>query len=914
MDIKEREESGAYLKFKQGFNNLVKFLVNRKTKILLMVIFIIGIFIVGIFFGLLISKFFGTFEQPSQRAINLLSSIGIKELKGWRNVASGILSENVRIPFNYVIGQFSGPEKIYIDIAFKDYQQIEYKRQQALEQGVLITSDEDYVPAKIRYKDKTVDVNLRLKGDLLDHIEGKKWSFRIKVRGNDTLFGMKTFSIQDPKTRNYLGEMIYYKALEREDVLSPKYDFIEVVVNGKNKGIYAMEEFFEKQLVEDKNRREGVVLKMDEGLMWEERLDAGQYMNNAEEINRFIEEKTLDWFYSSNIDSFTTTKTLEDPVLSKQFSEARNLLESFRNGNLTTSQVFDIDMLARYFAINTVLRAEHSSIWGNIRFYYNPITGKLEPIGYDGSSDIKSMDRIMQEYMPDCISYNAKCSEKIPTFYNLIFRDEVFFNKYMEELQKVSEKEYLDGLFSELNIDIKRDVKIIHKDNPFYHFPKNTYYNNVEDINRIMNPRQSVKIFLQKSSPAEKRITLYAGNIGIFPLEFVELIYNKTFVFVLENGDRLMQPKNPGSVNYKNLEFIIPFELNWSSDLVSGLEFRYKIIGTEDIKDETILPWSYIEKDFLKNEFIMQEPIKEANEFLEINNSTKVISIKNGFWTLNQSIIIPSNFSVRADSGAIINLINGAVILSYSELQFHGTEENPIKIISSDKTGSIVIINAKDISSFKNVIFSNLTNPSKGNWELTGAITFYESPFIFDRVTISGMNSEDSLNVVRSNFEIKNSVFRNCFSDCFDDDFGGGIVENSSCFDSGNDCFDISGAKVNISKVIIDRAGDKGISAGEKSDILVVDTEIKNSNICVGSKDLSNLSISSSSLSGCNYGFAIYQKKSEYGPASITSENVSLNSNKEDYIIEKKSNFIINGKIILGDRENVYNKLYPMGG
>ncbi len=914
MDIKKREEKEFYPKIKRGFNGLTKFLLNKKTKIFFILISIIIVFLIGSFFGLLISGFFGSFDKPSERAINLLSSIGIKDLKGWRNIASGVLSENVKIPFNYVIGQFSKPEKIYIDIAFKDYQKIEYTRQRALEQGVLITSDEDYAPATIRYKDKTVDVNLRLKGDLLDHIEGKKWSFRIKVKGNDTLFGMKTFSIQDPKTRNYLGEFVYYKALEREDILSPNYDFIDVVVNGKNKGIYALEEFFEKQLIEDKNKREGVIIEMDESLMWEERADAGQYMNNPEEINNFIEEKTSDWFYSSNIDSFTTTKTLKDPVLSKQFSEARNLLESFRNGELKTSQVFDVDILARYFAINTVLRAEHGSIWGNIRFYYNPITGRLEPIGYDATSDIKSVEQIMNEYMPDCISYDARCSDKAGTFYNLIFRDEVFFNKYMKELERVSKKEYIDELFSDLNKDINRDLKIIHKDNPFYHFPKELYYINQEEINRVMNPRQSVKIFLQKSSPAENRIMLYAGNIGIFPLEFVDLVYNKTLVFGLESGDRLMQPKNPGSVNYKNLEFIIPPGLNWSDSLASNLEFRYKIFGTENIKNESILPWSYIEKDFLENEFIMQEPIGETDEFFDIDNSSRIISIKKGIWILNQSIVFPPGFSIRSNEDVFINLINGAVILSYSDLQFRGTEDNPIKIISSDKTGGIAILNARDVSNLEYVRFSNLTNPSKGNWGLTGAITFYESPFVLENVVINGMKSEDSLNAVRSRFEIRNSIFNDCFSDCFDDDFSEGVIDSSSFFNSLNDGIDISGARVNISNTLIYKAGDKGISAGEGSDIQIINTEIKNSNICVGSKDLSNLSISSSSLSECNYGFAIYQKKSEFGPASITAENVSLNANKEEYIVEKKSNFIVNGKIILGDKENVYNKLYPMGG
>ena len=103
---------------------------------------------------------------------------------------------NINLPINYVKGKISKPEKIFIDINFEDFQKLEYKRQEALDAGFLLSSPEDYVPATIKHRDKEVKVKLRLKGDLVDHLDGDKWSFRIKVKGENTLFGMKTFSIQ----------------------------------------------------------------------------------------------------------------------------------------------------------------------------------------------------------------------------------------------------------------------------------------------------------------------------------------------------------------------------------------------------------------------------------------------------------------------------------------------------------------------------------------------------------------------------------------------------------------------------------------------------------------------------------------------------------------------------------------------
>ena len=64
--------------------------------------------------------------------------------------------------------------------------------------------------------------------------------------------GMSTFSIQDPITRNYTYEWLFIQNLKFEDVLAPNYFFVNVNINGKEKGIYAIEEHFSKEMIEGK--------------------------------------------------------------------------------------------------------------------------------------------------------------------------------------------------------------------------------------------------------------------------------------------------------------------------------------------------------------------------------------------------------------------------------------------------------------------------------------------------------------------------------------------------------------------------------------------------------------------------------------------------------------------------------------
>ena len=181
---------------------------------------------------------------------------------------------------NYYKGFFARGENITIDIEYEDYQKLAYKRKIALNKQKLVTAKDDYVSAKIRYKDKYVKVKLRLKGDNLDHLEGEKWSFRIKVSGDNTIFGMKIFSIQHPRTRNYIYEWIFHQALKSEEVLSLRYKFINVTLNGRNLGVYALEEHFEKRLIEFNKHREGPIVRFNENLYWDEKLQQESTFNS----------------------------------------------------------------------------------------------------------------------------------------------------------------------------------------------------------------------------------------------------------------------------------------------------------------------------------------------------------------------------------------------------------------------------------------------------------------------------------------------------------------------------------------------------------------------------------------------------------------------------------------------------------
>ena len=60
-----------------------------------------------------------------------------------------------------------------------------------------------------------------------------------------------------------------------------------------------------------------------------------------------------------------------------------------------------------------------------------------------------------------------------------------------------------------------------------------------------------------------------------------------------------------------------------------------------------------------------------------------------------------------------------------------------------------------------------------------GAINFYNAPVIIENSIFDNIYSEDALNIIRSEFQIKNTVFKNVSSDAFDSDFSIGSVSDS---------------------------------------------------------------------------------------------------------------------------------------
>ena len=284
--------------------------------------------------------------------------------------------------------------RIVLDIKFEHWSKILDKRAAALASGILIQAVDDFVPAGIRYSDgettHAARVKLRLKGDWLDHLEGEKWSFRVRTRNKDHFQGMRRFSLQKPETRSFQLAPMVLSLTRSLGIVSPRYFFADLTINGKHIGVMAVEEHPAKELLEASGRKESVIIRFSEEYFW------NSVRSNTEGTGSFT---PFDDYRFAPIDAFQSSRIAKSATLSDNYRVAGGLLRGFVEGRLPASKVFDAELMGRFLSVAELFGAWHGIRWHNLRFYFNPQTSLLEPLPFDMTSEL-AWDRIATAQEP----------------------------------------------------------------------------------------------------------------------------------------------------------------------------------------------------------------------------------------------------------------------------------------------------------------------------------------------------------------------------------------------------------------------------------------------------------------------------------------------------------------------------------
>ena len=385
-------------------------------------------------------------------------------------------------------------------------------------------------------------------------------------------------------------------------------------------------------------------------------------------------------------------------------------------------------------------------------------------------------------------------------------------------------------------------------------------------------------------------------NIGALPLKLISIATedNQQELFFPDNS--LFNHLDIEDPDYSFFHFDnVPDNM---MDDWRNLYINYQYENNLEIKNTSVSPFPRSDKQVFDNTLMRNKGNIADFEFIEMLD--KEIYFSGDTLIVDSPMIIPKGHRLIIERGQTIDLTSGAFILSYSPVEIVGTENDPVLIKSSDHDGQgIAVIQAENDSIIQYAIFDHLSAPRSGIWELTGSVVFYESEVNIIDSVFRNNNSEDALNIIRSLFSIENTLFSNTSGDALDTDYSQGMIVGSHFEDIGFDGLEISASRINVSDTAFYQIGDKAISVGEKSDVSVKNINIENSIIGVESKDLSQIHGDHVSISNAQIGYALYQTKPEFGPASIHVAHSEIKGYIGlDYLIQSDSTLVLNEQIM----------------
>ncbi len=365
--------------------------------------------------------------------------------------------------------------EINIQINFKNLIKLEEDRNNVLNSDDAIEYEFLEVPIKLKYKTNSLSGKMRLKGDRKIHFnEKKKYSYKINLKNKNVIFGLEEFSLMKPRARNYAHEWIFHKLNAKGGLISLKYEFIKLKINGEDHGLYVLEESFDKVLVERNKRRNSIIVGI------------------IEEFDTEISNAKLQ-FYNKKIWQDNSD------YLNANLQKIRKI---FDNDDKLTEYI-DQEKWAWYFAVVDLGNFFHGLAGKSVKFYVNPLSGKIEPIGFDGHRNLINYEiknpnwsNLLDKYGPTSFDLAEKCqiSKKDkqcePLVNNFFFKKDGslrknFYRKYVEALNLISSDDFFNNFFKKNNdqlnlINSKIYLDYFFVDHIFFYGP-GIYYFKIED-------------------------------------------------------------------------------------------------------------------------------------------------------------------------------------------------------------------------------------------------------------------------------------------------------------------------------------------------------------------------------------------------------------------------------------------------
>jgi len=753
----------------------------------------------------------------------------------------------------------------------------------------------------------TMTASIRLAARTREELQQVVWPLRIELKGDGQLFGMRRLTLR-PTTAG--SGLLVLNQLRSEGILVPRSRLARVRLGDRDLGPAILEEHFGKELLESQQRRVGPILRFE--------TPAHAALETA--AGGGDDERG---FYLARLLPYRAARIASDEALSAARLTATGLMRSFLQGRLPARDLFDLEEMSGFLAVVELWGARNALDWPRLRFYFNPVTQRLEPVAYDPR--------------PELASSGAELVTRRSVWASLLLEDPELRSAFRQCLRRLVSEMAREGepsrlrraelslppllrsrdAISDLRRAIARAVQIARiewkpgqdqQPGPQTDTgPTSARPGGPAEVAPIAalapHPRASIRAFRVSDAGREY---LELANRRPTPMQLFSVAYTgldpwQRSEFALLAPTRLpleLPPRSPtGRPHFVRLPFRPPRVE--PPDL--GFEVAIVVEGTEQRGPIEVLPY------FPRRH---SSPVPTAglsqtlarHPFLEWDASTAMLRARAGTWEVSGSLVLPLGAGLELPPGTVLQFPDDGLLVASGPLHFRGDAERPVVLEGRPGRGGagtwkgVVVLESDRPHAWEHVVVRNTEGVERDSWRLTGGVTIRASEVRISQTTFEGHRGEDALNLIRSSFELDQVTILDTRSDAFDCDFCSGRVTGGRFARIGGDAIDVSGSEILVEGSVIEDVRDKALSVGERSRLTARRVELRGIGTAVAGKDGSEIRLEDSTVTRVRHAALMaYTKKSEYGPARVIARNVRMQEIGRIAVAQRGSSVSIDG-------------------
>lgn len=778
------------------------------------------------------------------------------------------------------------------------------------------------------------EVEFRYRGGLPLHWLYEKKSLRVKLPPYRTFRGERQFNIVNPSTIQTITDWVSYDISRSLGLLTPDYFPLRLFINNEYNGVHFFLSRVDESFLRKNRRMPGSIYSGDTLFIPSEfgkksgKVTLEQTFFDEQFVARLWKDARI-WKKSAarnaensenreDLEKYIEIINTEDPDRFKQLFE----------------DYFDKEKVYLYLALDTLTGTYHHDNFHNHKLYFDPYKGKFEPIEWDiryWSSDWEHKDlpqypllkRIklnpFLEFERDQVAYRLMQKYTVSEMFNRI---DTARERVESELSADPFRQYPDHRYSRFKFNKEVPFSMAEFEQSIEYL-KATYkkrYQYLKEVYQNVGVVFQVKRYHGDSSLLT--ISVSGNSPALLDLSELSAKLKNTYTIqrYMDGNVTQVPPDNqieilfpgrkvtPGNVIGRADQWgLLSFGIDKVEEAPLIYQYLLNGVSPEGIKDAlTEMPLvNAITGSVIK--------VSEANIELDsklptihhpwnyqdaLDPNSKLVEFS-GVVDILEDRIYDETQQINILPGTEFRLGKGKSLVFYGKVTALGTGIQPIvfKPLTSEPWGSLVIqgehasgSHFSHVEVFGGSLLSHRLINYPGQINIHDVTDFtLESCFIHRNHV-----GDDSLHIAYATGLVENCRFEDTAFDAVDIDIADVKMQNLEFTNIGNDALDLMTSRVQVSNLYVKGAGDKCISVGEESDLVVANASLANCEIGIAVKDQSKADLTEVDFQeNREKAISLYQKNPRYGSGGTVTGNRVTGITSWDIDIGPSSNSLL---------------------